>query len=101
MYIDQITGLIIGECIKIHREYGPGLFESVYEEVLSFRLIQKLLQVKRQVPIPVICDGKKLDAGFRADVVVEDLVIVEIKSVDALAPVHTKQLLTYLRLSGR
>ncbi len=100
MKINKITGIIIEESIKIHKEFGAGLFESVYEEVLSYRLRKRELAVQKQVAIPVFCDGVKMDAGFRADLVVENSVIVEIKSIETLAPVHHKQLLTYLKLSG-
>lgn len=99
MEINDITGIIIEECIKIHRELGPGLFESVYEEVLSYRLSKRNLKVERQVQIPVVYEEVKLDIGFKADLIVEDEVIIEIKSIEKLAPVHHKQLLTYLRLT--
>lgn len=80
---------------------GPGLLESVYEEVLAHELGKKGLKVERQIGIPVIYDELKMDLGFRADVLVEDLVLVELKSVESVLPVHKKQLLTYLKLSGK
>jgi GxxExxY protein len=101
MDINNITGIVIEECIKIHKNLGPGLFESVYEEVLYYRLTTKRnLKVKRQVGIPVFYEDVKLELGFRADLIVEDEVIIEIKSIETLAPVHHKQLLTYLKLTS-
>ncbi len=101
MEINDITGIIIEECIKIHKDLGPGLFESVYEEVLYYRLATKRnLKVERQVAIPVFYEEVKLELGFRADLIVENEVIVEIKSIEALAAVHHKQLLTYLKLTS-
>ena len=86
---------------KIHSELGPGLFESVYETVLEFELRNKYnLGVQRQVAITVVWEEVKLELGFRADMIVEHKVIVEIKSIEAIAPVHHKQLLTYLKLTG-
>ena len=101
MDINNITGIVIEECIKIHKDLGPGLFESVYEEALFYRLTTKRnLKVKRQVAIPVFYEDVKLELGFRADLIVEDEVIIEIKSIETLAAVHHKQLLTYLKLTS-
>jgi GxxExxY protein len=97
---NNIIGSILDACIKIHNELGPGLFESVYEEVLLYELIKRSVHVERQKAIPVIYDGLKFNDGFRADLFVEGKVIIEIKSVDQLAPVHFKQIHTYLKLSG-
>lgn len=91
---------ILDTSISIHKELGPGLFESVYEKVLANLLTRKRVFVESQKEIPVICQGIKMENGFRADLIVERLVIVEIKSVEYLAPVHFKQLHTYLKLSG-
>ncbi len=96
---NKIATLILDACFKIHRKLGPGLFESVYEEILEHELTKMDLGVKRQVPIPVIWEDLKMDHGFRADLIIEDKVIVEIKSVENIAPVHQKQVLTYLRLT--
>lgn len=74
----------------IHNQYGPGLFESVYEEIMFYELMKQNLILKRQVPIPLVNELVKLEAGFRADLIVEDKVLIEIKSVEALAPVHYK-----------
>lgn len=93
-------GQIFDACIKIHRELGPGLFESVYEEVLMYELLKRSFTVQKQKPIPLIYDGVKFEDGFRADLLVNDKVIIEGKSVEQLAPVYFKQLHTYLKLSG-
>jgi GxxExxY protein len=84
----------------IHRKYGPGLFESVYEEVFCYELSKTDLHFSRQQPIPLVHEEIKLEAGFRADVIIDNRVIVEIKSIEALADIHYKQVLTYLKLSG-
>lgn len=98
--VNAITGNILDACIKIHNELGPGLFESVYEKVLFYELTKRTLSVQKQKAIPVVYDSIKFEDGFRADLVVNGLVIVEIKSVDLLSPVHYKQLHTYLKLSN-
>ncbi len=99
MHENEISKIIVDACYQIHVTLGPGIFESVYEEILEYELIKRGLKVKRQQPIPVVWDNKKFDHGFRAELVVEDNVIVEVKSIEAIAPVHQKQLLTYLRLT--
>lgn len=98
---DHITYKIIGCCHNIHSELGPGLLESVYEVCLESELTGLGFEVERQVPIPVVYGRIKLQAGFRADLLVERRVIVEVKSVDAIARVHQAQILTYMRLSNR
>jgi GxxExxY protein len=100
MLINEITSIIIEESIYIHRSVGPGLFETVYEELLSYRLIKHGLKIERQKAIPVIFENIKMDIGFRADLIVENKVVVEIKSVEALANIASVQLLTYLRFTG-
>jgi GxxExxY protein len=97
---NEISKVIVDCCYKIHTTLGPGLLESVYEEILVYELIKRALNIKRQHGIPVIYENIKLDIGFRSDIIVEDKVIIEIKSVETVAPVHQKQLLTYLRLTG-
>ena len=97
-HLDDITGTIIDSAMKIHRELGPGLLESVYEFVLTHELEQRGFRVQRQRAVRIEYDGLVFEEGFRADLVVEALVVVELKSVEQLAPVHMKQLLTYLRL---
>lgn len=97
---DELTDRIIGAAIEVHRHLGPGLLESAYEECLCYELSQTGLAFERQVPLPVAYKGVKLDCGYRMDMVVNNSVIVEIKAVDCLAPIHSAQLLTYLRLTG-
>ena len=98
MEIDEISGIVIDECIALHRELGPGLFENVYEAVLAGRLEGRGLKVARQLPVPVEVDGQFLDPAFRLDLLVEDRLVLEIKAVERLNWTHIRQLLTYLRL---
>jgi GxxExxY protein len=98
--VNFITGQILDACIRIYNELGPGLFESVYEDVLMYELINRGFVVAKQKGIPVVYDHVKFEDGFRADLVVEQLVIIEIKSVDQLSQVHYKQLRTYLKLAN-
>lgn len=97
---NEIASLIMDAAFLIHRELGPGLLESVYEVVLARQLIDKGVAVERQVPVPIRFQEIVFDEGFRADLFVERKVIIELKSVERLQPVHSKQLLTYLRLTG-
>lgn len=97
---DRIGALLVDAAVKIHRELGPGLLESVYEAVLAHELRRRGLQVARQVPVAVVYEGLRFDEGFRADLVIEGRVIVELKCVERLNNAHRKQLLTYLRLTG-
>jgi GxxExxY protein len=98
---NAIAKEIVDAAFRIHTTLGPGLLESVYDAVLAYELGQRGLRTERQQPIPVVYENIRIDAGFRADLIVEDKVIVEIKSVETLAPVHKKQLLTYLRLADK
>ena len=100
MNINNLTGEIIGAAIEVHKALGPGLLESVYEECLCREFDLKQRHFKRQQAIPVEYKGAKLDCGYRVDFLVEDLVILELKSVDRLQPIHEAQLLTYLKLTG-
>ncbi|MGD1102682.1 MAG: GxxExxY protein [Terriglobia bacterium] len=100
MEINQLTERVIGACIEIHKTLGPGLLESAYEECLCHELRLAGLGFERQRPLPVAYKGVQLDCGYRLDVVVENKLVVELKSVDMLAPIHEAQLLTYLKLSG-
>ena len=95
---NEISSKIIGAAIEVHKQLGPGLLESTYETCLAYELKQMELDVKQQQALPVVYKEVKLDAGYRIDLLVENKVIVEIKSVDALADIHTAQLLTYLKL---
>jgi len=99
--LNDITGEIVDAALRVHRVLGPGLLETVYEAALAHELDERGLQVQRQVPIPVAYGSVRLNEGFRADLVVQDAVIVELKSVDRVAAVHKKQILTYIRLANR
>ena len=99
--INRITGAVVGAAMKVHSHLGPGLLESAYEACLAHELRKQGFAVAQQVGLPVIYDGEKIDLGYRIDLVVENRVIVEIKCVEAINPVHQAQLLSYLRLSGR
>jgi GxxExxY protein len=98
--LNRITEDIIGAAIEVHREIGPGLLESAYEACLAFELGERKRKVARQVPLPLVYKDVKLDCGYRLDLLVDDLVIVELKAVDALNDVHKAQLLSYLKISG-
>jgi GxxExxY protein len=100
MIENSLSKIIVNKCLKIHRALGPGLLESVYEEVLSYEFTKSDLIHERQVGIPVIYDDIKMDLGFRADLIVGNKVILELKSVENILPVHKKQLLTYLKLTN-
>ena len=97
---DLLTEQIIGLAIEVHRQLGPGLLESAYEECLCFELKQEGLPFRRQVALPVVYKSVRLDCGYRLDIVVQDQVILEIKTVERLLPVHEAQMLTYMKLSG-
>ncbi len=101
MELNDLTYLIRGAIFKVHAALGPGLFESVYEAALIYELIQLNLIVKSQVGLPVIYNDVKLELGFRIDILVEDTVIIEIKSIESLMDVHKKQMTTYLKLSNK
>ena len=100
MHENEIGTLIVDCAVHLHQGLGPGLLETVYETVLARRLEKRGLRVDRQVPIPIEFDGEKFNEGFRADLVVEGKVIIELKSVEKVSPAHKKQLLTYLKLTG-
>jgi GxxExxY protein len=98
---NEIAKKIVDAAMAIHRRLGPGLFETVYEKTLAYELVKLGLDVKVQVPVPIHYDGMTFEDAFRADLIVEDKVIVELKSVETAQPVHKKQLLTYLRLADK
>jgi GxxExxY protein len=98
---NDISREIVDAALHIHQELGPGLLETVYETILARELTLRDLHVVRQQPIPIIYDNVRFDEGFRADLIVEEKIIIELKSVEQIAPVHKKQLLTYLRLSDK
>lgn len=97
---NELSKIIVNTAFYIHTRLGPGLLESVYEEIMFYELTYQKLSVERQKAIPVIWNELKMEIGFRADLIVNDKVIIELKSVQAITPVHSKQLLTYLKLTG-
>ena len=97
---NKLASQIISRSFKIHKKLGPGLLESVYEEVLCYEISKLNLFIERQKPIPLLYEHIKLEIGFRADIIVEDKIIIEVKAIEALAPVHKMQLLTYLKITG-
>jgi GxxExxY protein len=99
--LDHVTETVIGAAIEVHRALGPGLLESAYEACLVFELVQRGLQVEQQRPLPIVYRDVRLDCGYRLDLLVENAVIVEVKAVDELLPIHRAQLLSYLRLSDK
>jgi GxxExxY protein len=101
MHENAVAKAIVDAAYQIHTKLGPGLLESVYETVLAFKLEKRGLRVRRQVPVGIVYEGIRFEEGFRADLIVQNKVIVELKSVEAVAPVHKKQLLTYLRLADK
>ena len=98
---NEVAKQIVDVAFKIHSTYGPGLLESVYETIMAYELNKRGLRVNRQQAIPVIHEEVRMELGFRADLIVEGKVVVEIKSIEAIGPVHKKQLLTYLRLTDK
>jgi GxxExxY protein len=99
--VNQLTHAIIAAAMKVHSNLGPGLLESAYEACLAFELRKSGHHVETQVGLPVIYEGVRLEVGYRIDIVVDDLVILEIKSVEAFAPIHEAQLMSYMKLSGK
>ena len=97
---NDIAKSVVDICFKMHNKYGPGLFESVYEEIFSYELMKINMPFKRQQAIPLVHEEIKLEIGFRADFIFDDKVIIELKSVELLAPVHYKQVQTYLKLTN-
>ncbi len=101
-HLNEISGLILGACIDVHRALGPGLLESVYEECLYYELKVNIgFSVLRQVELPIEYKGNTLDSKLRLDLLVEDEIIIELKSVEKILPIHKAQILTYLKLSGK
>lgn len=97
---NDLSKVVLDTCFKIHKLYGPGLFESVYEELVCYELEKQRVFFERQKPIPLVHETVKLEAGFRADVIIEKVLLVEFKSVETIADVHYKQVQTYLKLTG-
>jgi GxxExxY protein len=100
MHENEISRLVVDAAYQVHVKLGPGLLESVYETILKFELERRGLRVQRQEPVTVVYEGIRFDEGFRADLIVESKVLIELKSVEEIAPVHKKQVLTYLKLTG-
>ena len=98
--LNKITEMIIGGAIQVHRALGPGLLESAYEACLAFELKKRGLGIEEQKPLPLVYDQVKLDCGYRIDLLVERAVVVEVKSIDAVAPIHEAQVISHLKLSG-
>jgi len=98
--LDRLSKEVIGAAIEVHRVLGPGLLESAYEECLAWELGLRKFQLRRQMPIPVVYKDLRIEEGYRVDMIVNEGVILELKCVDALEPIHTAQLLTYLKMTG-
>jgi GxxExxY protein len=96
----ELTGAVIGAAIEVHRQLGPGLLESTYDACLCYELVARGVPFRRQVPVPVVYHDVKLDCGYRVDLVAGSQLVVELKSVAAIDPIHEAQLLTYMRLGG-
>ena len=99
MNLERLASIVLDAAFAVHRELGPGLLESVYEICMQDELMRRGVLVKSQVPLPVVFKDRKLDAGFRIDLLVDQKILVELKAVEALAPIHTAQVITYLRLT--
>ena len=97
---NEISKLAVDLCFKIHKQYGPGLFESVYEEIFGYEWSKNEIPFTRQQGIPLVHEEIKMEVGFRADFIIDNKIIIELKSIEALAPVHYKQVLTYLKLTN-
>lgn len=97
---NELSKLIVDPCFRIHKQYGPGLFEHVYEELFCYEWQKNDIPFKRQHPIPLIHETLRLEAGFRADLIIDNKVLIELKSIETLAEVHYKQVQTYLKLTG-
>jgi GxxExxY protein len=98
---NEISAIIVDTAVNVHRALGPGLLESVHLHVMAHELRHRNLTVETEVPVPVIWHGERFEIGFRADMIVADLIVVELKSVESILPVHKKQRLTYVRLAGK
>ena len=99
--LNILSGRIIGAAIEVHKHLGPGLLESVYEECLNYELVKNGLSVRRQEPVPILYKEVKLEFGYRIDILVENLIVVELKAVDTLLPIHEAQVLTYMKFAQK
>ncbi len=100
IHVNEITGAVIGAGIEVHRSLGPGLLESVYHECLARELVLRKIPFRKEWPLPLEYKGTRLECGYRLDLLVANAVVVEVKSVESISPIHEAQLLTYLRLGG-
>ncbi|MFA3781574.1 GxxExxY protein [Melioribacteraceae bacterium 4301-Me] len=101
MQFEDLTNVIIGCAIEVHKELGPGLLESAYEECLAYELVKRGLKIERQKPVPVVYKEIELECGYRIDILVEDKVVLELKTVDEFNPIHEAQILTYLKFAQK
>ena len=99
--VDEIAAIVVDAAFKVHQELGPGLLESAYEACLTHELTKRGLVVEKQIPQPVFYDGITIDVGYRMDILVNDCVVIELKAVDQIIPIHQAQLMTYLKLSKK
>lgn len=97
---NELSKIVLDICFRIHKLYGPGLFENVYEEIFCFEFVKENILFERQKPVPLIHQTIKLDAGFRADIIIENKLLIEFKSIESLADIHYKQVQTYLKLTN-
>ena len=100
-HINRVSGLVVDSSLRVHSGLGPGLLESAYRACLAYELRKRSLAVSEEVGLPVVYDSQRLEIGYRIDILVENLIVVEIKSVAEIAPIHKAQLLSYLKLSGK
>lgn len=101
MEINEITKEVIGAAVEVHKQLGPGMLESAYEECLCYELENRGFSIQRQKPVPIVYKDIKLECGYRIDVLVDDTLVLELKSIDAIAPVHVAQILTYMRFANK
>jgi GxxExxY protein len=101
MSLNDVSGQIVDEAMKVHSALGPGLLESAYEKCMLFELHRRGLQATAQVALPIVYEEVRIDAGYRVDLLVEDAVLVELKAVESILPIHKAQLISYLKLSGK
>ena len=99
--VNIISGQVVDSALRVHSALGPGLLESAYRACLTYELRKRNLTALEEVPLPVVYDSRRLEVGYRMDILVEDLIVVEVKSVESIAPIHKAQILSYLKLSGK
>jgi GxxExxY protein len=99
--LERLASEVVDAAYKVHKAFGPGLLESAYEACLSYELLKRKIKVERQVAIPLVYDGNSIDVAYRADLVVQDKLIVELKAVEKIQPIHEAQMITYLKITGQ